>query len=188
MDDSVIAAIAHWPNVPHVSGWLSLDRRGRWCLLGSPITHQGIKEFIGRNYESDARGAWFFQNGPQRVYAKLDYTPWILRLGERQSLVTHTGQPVLAAAAALIDEAGNLLIVFERGIGLVEDRDLAALFDSIHDPAGKAASEEAIALVMAGETVPLTLDWQTLHLSLAPVQSSHIPARFGFIADPQQVE
>ena len=186
MDDSVIAAIARWPNVPHVYGWLSLDRRGRWCLQGSPVTNPRITDLFGRNYESDAHGAWFFQNGPQRVYVKLDYTPWILRIGgDLQALITHTGQPVLTAEAALIDEAGNLLIAFERGIGLVEDRDLAALFDALRDTEGRVPDEHALARVMSGEQVPMTMEWRELRLPLAPVRSSGIPARFGFIADPQ---
>ncbi|CAG4882674.1 conserved protein of unknown function [Georgfuchsia toluolica] len=185
MADPAIAALARWPNVPHVYGWLSLDRRGQWRLQGSPITNPHITEFIGRNYASDEHGAWFFQNGPQRVYVKLDYTPWILRIGEQQMLTTHTGQAIQAASAALLDESGNLLIAFERGISLVEDHDLPALLDALHDPAGKTAGEEALVFVMSRERVPLTLDWQALHLPLAPVRSSDIPARFGFIADPQ---
>ena len=27
MDDAVVRAMARWPNVPHVYGWLSLDQR-----------------------------------------------------------------------------------------------------------------------------------------------------------------
>ena len=34
MDDIVKAAIAKWPNVPAVFGWLSLNGRGNWrCWL-----------------------------------------------------------------------------------------------------------------------------------------------------------
>ena len=77
MDDIVRQALAKWPNVPHCTGWLLLDRRGEWRLrddaaqaageLGSPIRHAALNAFIGRNYECDAQGQWFFQNGPQRV-------------------------------------------------------------------------------------------------------------------------
>jgi hypothetical protein len=31
--------------------------------------------FIQRNYDHDAQGQWFFQNGPQRVYVELEATP-----------------------------------------------------------------------------------------------------------------
>ena len=47
-----------------------------------PIRNPGIVEFINRNYHADERGRWFFQNGPQRVYVELGYTPWIVRLSE----------------------------------------------------------------------------------------------------------
>ena len=36
--------------------------------------------FINRNYERDEHGQWYFQNGPQRVYVELEYTPWVVRL------------------------------------------------------------------------------------------------------------
>ena len=34
MDETVIRAMAKWPDVPAVWGWLSLDRRGVWKLKG----------------------------------------------------------------------------------------------------------------------------------------------------------
>ncbi|MBM3409976.1 MAG: DUF2946 family protein, partial [Betaproteobacteria bacterium] len=63
-DPLVLRAMARWPNVPAVFGWLRLDPRGHWLLidrgrpdfdetlhgLGSPITSPAIIEFIGRNY------------------------------------------------------------------------------------------------------------------------------------------
>jgi hypothetical protein len=84
MDDIVIRAMAKWPKVPVVYGWLSLDRRGRWSIKSGsperpdaashgfePVTNQKLVEFIGRNYTHDAQGRWYFQNGPQRVYVAL---------------------------------------------------------------------------------------------------------------------
>ena len=32
MDDIVKQALAKWPNVPHCTGWLMLDRRGNWRM------------------------------------------------------------------------------------------------------------------------------------------------------------
>ena len=34
MDDIVKQAMAKWPEVPNVYGWLALDRRGQWRLKG----------------------------------------------------------------------------------------------------------------------------------------------------------
>ena len=185
MDASVIASIARWPNVPHVYGWLSLDRRGKWRLQGSPIAHELTCEFIARNYEHDERGAWFFQNGPQRVYVELEYTPWVLHVGEEGKLLTHTGLPVEHVRNALLDEEGNLLLVSERGIGLVDDHDLPALLDSIHDSSGGAASEQTIAPLMTGKSSALSLSWQGRDLPLSPVRAGEVALRYGFIATPQ---
>src|SRR5262245_12573859 len=104
MDEAVRRAIAKWPNVPAVYGWLSLDRRGRWLLRGEHIDNPAITAFIARNYEHDASGRWFFQNGPQRVFVDLDYTPIIVRIGDRSRLVTHTEREVGAIGSAWIDE------------------------------------------------------------------------------------
>ena len=121
MDDIVRQALAKWPNVPHCTGWLLLDRRGEWRLrddaaqaageLGSPIRHAALNAFIGRNYECDAQGQWFFQNGPQRVYVELAYTPWVVRLAERDGQLTltdQTGMP-FEPDEAWLDDAGGVL-------------------------------------------------------------------------------
>ena len=77
MDDTVMRAMAKWPNVPNAYGWLALDARGRWLLKGERIGNAGVVEFIGRNYAPDDRGRWFFQNGPQRVFVTIEIAPWI---------------------------------------------------------------------------------------------------------------
>jgi hypothetical protein len=77
MDSVVARAMAKWPNVPAVYGWLSLDRRGNWLIKGERITNGALREFIARNYEAQADGRWYFQNGPQRVYVTLAYTPLV---------------------------------------------------------------------------------------------------------------
>jgi len=87
-------ALDKWPNVPALYGWLSLDRRGRWCIRGETISRPQIVDTIGANYAADARGCWFFQNGPQRGYMKLDWMPFVLRRGEGDLLVTHNGLQV----------------------------------------------------------------------------------------------
>jgi len=82
MDEIVKAALKKWPNVPACVGWLGLDARGDWYMRddrvqaagpfpqvkGSRLLHDKLVAFIGRNYERDDGGCWFFQNGPQRVY------------------------------------------------------------------------------------------------------------------------
>lgn len=184
MDEAVRAALAKWPNVPHVYGWLSLDRRGKWRLQEKPISNPRITDFISRNYEHDERGAWFFQNGPQRVYVRLDYTPWILR-AEAQQLITHAGLVAQSLNAALIDETGNLLVEFEKGIGLIEDRDLPALLDLVRDNTGKPANESALTQLMNGAKSALVLEWNGSRIPLTSIRCHDVAQRYGFISDPQ---
>ncbi len=144
LDDQVRRAMRKWPRVPAVYGWLRLGRRGQWFLVdrgregfdealhgeGSPITSPPILDFIGRNYEADDQGAWYWQNGPQRAYVALDLAPLVLRvLGEppTQRLVTHTGWLVERVSRAACDLDGNLFLQTELGPAVVDDRDIGQL-------------------------------------------------------------
>jgi hypothetical protein len=40
----------------------------------------------------DERGCWFFQNGPQRVYVKLEATPYIARSDPQHGFVLQTAR------------------------------------------------------------------------------------------------
>jgi hypothetical protein len=127
MDETVVRSMAKWPNVPDVYGWLSLDRRGNWLIKGERIGNAALRDFISRNYASDARGCWYFQNGPQRVFVALAYTPLVLHF-EGDALLDHCGRP-FQPAQALVDEEGSVLIWGKSGIGLLDDRDLAGYAD-----------------------------------------------------------
>jgi hypothetical protein len=145
MDDIVKAALLKWPQVPRNFGWLALDARGDWYLRdeptqaagpfarvkGSRIEHEGLRGFIARNYEADARGAWYFQNGPQRVHVQLEAAPFVWRLqadGAACLITSHTG---LAARfrSVWLDEHDRLFIDTHIGFGLVHSLDtgIAAL-------------------------------------------------------------
>ena len=127
MDEMVVRSLAKWPNVPAVHGWLELDRRGNWRIKGSRIGNPALRDFIARNYAADADGRWFFQNGPQRVYVKLAYTPLVMHY-EGEQLFDQCGRPV-RAAETYVDDEGSVLIRTEHGIGLLDDRDLSRYVD-----------------------------------------------------------
>ncbi len=122
MDEIVARSVAKWPNVPAVYGWLSLDRRGRWRIKGETIGNAALREFIARNYQPDERGRWFFQNGPQRVFVRLDYTPLVVRY-EGERLVDHCGRPFVPGAP-FVDDEGSVLFPGSGTIALLDDRDL----------------------------------------------------------------
>ena len=77
LDEIVQAAMDKWPNVPVCYGWLRMDTRGRWFVPSGPLVHPAVTQFIGRNYEKDDNGNYFFQNGPQRVFVELGAAPWV---------------------------------------------------------------------------------------------------------------
>ena len=170
MDDIVKQALAKWPNVPDCFGWLGLDARGRWYLRddaaqaagpfpqskGSLLQHEKLIEFIQRNYDADAKGQWFFQNGPQRVYVELECTPWVWRIEPDFSLVAHTGAKA-AALGCLEDECGRVYLSSAIGVGLVHTLDMEAVADAV---------EKEI-------WAPTT------------VRSTELPRQFGYVLSPK---
>jgi hypothetical protein len=165
MDDIVRAAMAKWPQVPNCHGWLALDARGDWYMRddaaqaagpfpapkGSRIQHDKLREFIQRNYEADAQGGWFFQNGPQRVYVTLEAAPLVLRVLADGGVEAHTGER-LAVESTWLDEEGWLYALTPRGLGVVHSQDM----------------HRAAERVEAGEWQPETL------------LRADLPQRFGF--------
>ena len=184
MDDMVRQAIAKWPNVPDCYGWLGLDARGNWYMRddraqaagpfasagkgdspapgkGSLLLHEKLIDFIQRNYESDATGRWFFQNGPQRVYVELEATPFIWRVNPAPDfgVTAHTGQPARVQRCVL-DEQGRLYLETDLGFGLVHTQDMTHAADA----------------VVQGLWVPQELE------------ASALQARFGYVPSPQAVQ
>lgn len=139
MDEIVARSIAKWPNVPAVFGWLSLDRRGQFRIKGERISNPALREFIGRNYEPDAQGRWYFQNGPQRVYVRLDYTPLVVHF-EGDALLDQRGR-AFRAGAMFVDDGGSVLVEGEGTVALLDDRDLARVADEAEGLASLAAAE-----------------------------------------------
>jgi hypothetical protein len=196
MDDIVLRGLAKWPDVPAVYGWLTLDRRGNWLIKGDSISNAAVTAFIGRNYERDGEGRWFFQNGPQRVYVTLDYTPLVYRAvnGDAAALAieSHTGMRATSLAGAWVDEDGALLLETEQGIGVVHDRDLDKLVPNFIDANGNQLPEEALDqlmdLLQHGREVPVWLKYGESNIKVEPIKSTAVPRRFSFQACPTAPE
>ncbi|MGO4332265.1 DUF2946 family protein [Cupriavidus sp. 2TAF22] len=188
MDETVKQAMARWPNVPNCYGWLALDRRGQWRmrneyaqqngLSGDPIRHPALVAFIERNYQHDERGAWHFQNGPQRVFVALAYAPWIVRLHEGR-LHTTTGR-AFTLRGCHADEHGNVVLAGEidgqAGGGvtaaLLHDHDLDA-FSSACTWHGEACGGNLGVSHFHGTDVPIE-----------PIIEDEVPSRYGFVRQP----
>jgi Protein of unknown function (DUF2946) len=188
VDEIVKQALAKWPNVPHCTGWLLLDRRGQWRMrddaaqaageLGDTIRHEALLGFINRNYAVDDEGQWFFQNGPQRVYVELGYTPWIVRLlsidGELQ-LTDHTGAAFEPTGAWLDDEGGVLLSDSSTPprIAALHDHDLEVFAD--HASLGEGEGESGVFHWRPGVDLPV-----------GNITRGEVERRFGFVASPAE--
>jgi Protein of unknown function (DUF2946) len=191
MDDIVQQAMAKWPNVPAVYGWLSLSRRGEWRIKGERISNPIVIDFINRNYMHDEHGRWFFQNGPQRVYVSLDYTPLVYRFADTENIVSHTGRDVIKFDYAYLDDEGSLLLSSEMGIGVVDDRDLDKCFALLVDELGKQLTSiklEKFSALQPQDWSGLFLNVAGKTLSIQTVRVADIPARFAFNANPRQAE
>jgi hypothetical protein len=201
MDPIVSRAMAKWPNVPAVYGWLALDRRGRWSIKSvapaaageaagfEAIGNGKLIEFIGRNYSHDDAGRWYFQNGPQRVYVDLAYTPIVYRIARAHPLAfeTHTGAPCADLQAAYMDEAGNLLLVTEHGPGLLLDRDLPRALEALAYADGHALEEEQlIALIEeGGDAAGVYFNTGAASLPLTLIREEEAPRRLGYVREPR---
>ncbi len=164
MDEIVKQAMAKWPHVPHCYGWLGLDARGDWYLRdaatqaagpfaqvkGERIEHDKLRAFITRNYSVDARGCWFFQNGPQRVYVELETSPVVWRLDAQRQVQAPNGE-VVQATQCLTDEAGHVyLLASWQGqpvLGLVHSLDVPAVAQALEQ--GTWPLESVTAQVLA---------------------------------------
>jgi len=196
MDDIVKQAMAKWPDVPSVYGWLGLDRRGEWLIKGERISNPMVAACISRNYEHDAAGRWFFQNGPQRVFVALEYTPLVYRIGRGPAsgapltIEAHTGRTVIRIDGAWIDDAGIVLIATEHGAGMIDDRDLERLLPCFAGERGTALTEDAIAAAVErlqdGGTARLRFRYREDTVPVLAIATSEVPARFGFVQRPVQ--
>jgi len=191
LDDIVIRAMGKWPDVPHVYGWLRLNRRGDWLIKGEHITNSGVTAFIGRNYGVDERGRWFFQNGPQRVFVALDYTPFVVRTSGDgpPSLETHINCPIGKLSGAWIDEMGSLLLRWGSEVGVLDDRDLPGILGLFTDLHGNAVDDGLLGRVFDREfrrqATGIYIEYAGIRVPIGRIQAGEAAQKFGFDPAPQ---
>lgn len=186
MDARFERALARWPNVPALFGWLRLSQRGQWLIRDSSISNQRITEVINRNYDHDEHGRWFFQNGPQRGYVALDYAPFVLFAESSGGLTTHTGLVVTEIIQALLDETGGLVLATEHGAGLLSDRDLTWALTRLQTTGSNLEDALTTALTEpSGETTALRLGALGDEHTLQRCDTNAIPRELGFVRDPE---
>ena len=191
MDPIVIQAMAKWPSVPNVFGWLHLDRRGNWLIKGDRIANSGVIDFIGRNYAADEQGRWFFQNGPQRVFVILEYTPFVVHTASDASadLETHIGQSIAKVSGAWVDNTGSLLLRWGTGVGILNDRDLARVSGLFTDLHGNKISDDLLARAFDTESrrhaTGVYVDYAGVRVPIGRIQAGEVPQKFGFDPAPR---
>jgi len=209
MDEIVARAMAKWPNVPAVYGWLKLDRRGQWSIRIAarqdlaaptagpenaapgfePVSNRKLIEFIGRNYGHDEEGNWYFQNGPQKVYVTLAYAPLVYRIASTHptAFETHTGARCTSLHAVWMDEAGNLLLLTEHGPGLLLDRDLPRGLEALCYADGHALEEERLLGLIeeCEDAAGVYFNTGSASLPLVMIRSEEVPQRLGYMREPQ---
>ncbi|NLF53765.1 MAG: DUF2946 family protein [Thauera phenolivorans] len=173
-------ALPPWPQVPACYGWLSLDARGRWRLRDETITHPGLIAFLNAHYDRDDDACWLVNNGPQRVYVRLDSAPWVLRLQPDGRFVTQTGRIATIDGPLYLDAEGRVFVRTDAGPASLDDRDLAMLIAELRDAANRPADDASLAALLDGQGADL--HWHGRALVFLGNETA--AARLGFVADP----
>ncbi|MCG9024769.1 DUF2946 family protein [Laribacter hongkongensis] len=179
MDAIVQQAMARWPDVPDVYGWLARDGRGRWLIRGERLEHAATLEFILRNYQPDERGAWFFQNGPQRVFVSLATAPLTGRLMPDGRVCTGTPADFQPRQAFLTPDGDCYLLAATAHAALLDGADLAAV--SFINAQGRLATD---ADWEHGPGPGWQLQAGRFCLPLQTVSQEAIPMQCGFLRQP----
>ncbi len=197
MDEIVRQAMAKWPNVPHCYGWLALDARGAFRMrdeaaqaahaAGDVIRHPSLLSFIHRNYLRDERGAWYFQNGPQRVYVELEATPFIARTDPARGFVTQDGAPLAPVDAGWITQDGRLVLQAAGKVALVDDRDLSECLPLLRLD-GKALDDGLLLDWLESMQGELQLELDGRLITVRPLRTASLGEQFGFVASPVKLQ
>lgn len=188
VDSSMRARFPNWPKEPLVFGALSLDQRGQWHIYGDIIRHADVRKRLNHHYHADNQGRWYFQNGPQRLYVDLAYTPWVFHLDRDSQLRTQTGHRVQFVKSVWLDENGAMIFDSEHGPGLLREDALFSVLEKLCDRHGKSMCGNPLdpGLALYGQpTKPkLYLAWGGRRLPVGWIHSRIVGFKFKFIDRP----
>ena len=197
MDEIVKQALAKWPSVPHCYGWLALDARGTFRMRdeaaqlantpGDIIRHAALLAFIHRNYTHDERGAWFFQNGPQRVYVELETTPFVVRTDPVHQFVLHDDEVMSGINEVCLTEQGQLVLSNGRQIAMLDDRDLAQCLPLLK-LRGQRIDDEQLMQLLALPNDDLSLGTREGNVRVRWVRNDMLASSFGFVSRPVRLD
>ncbi|MFA9217594.1 MAG: DUF2946 family protein [Sphingomonadaceae bacterium] len=198
MDDIVVQAMAKWPDVPHCYGWLGLDGRGHWRmrdeqaqqlgLAGDKLSNPALVGFILRNYASDERGCWYFQNGPQRVYLELETAPFVVRTDPASGWRLHTGALLGVIDAAALTADGALLLRSGAIVAQLDDRDFAQVLPRLELDGAPVADDALLAWLAQERDGTLLLRDGDRSVPLQRLASAQVPAYFSFVRSPAALQ
>lgn len=183
MDEVVLAAMAKWPRVPAVFGWLRLDGRGQWWLREERLDHPSIVAFFNRNYTRDGVGRYYVQNGPQKVYVELECAPFVARLdGDALFTVPYTEED--HAREAFMTPEGQVFLEVAGELAVLDDRDLLAASSALRRADGTEPDADVITSWQGGgEMLFLQLGGHRLHLE--PATHAALLTRYGVQRQPR---
>jgi hypothetical protein len=197
MDELVKQSLTKWPNVPHCYGWLALDARGAFRMRdeavqaahqpGDIIRHESLLAFIYRNYDCDSRGAWYFQNGPQRVYVELESTPFILRADPASGFVLHDRTPVREVDHVFMTHTGQLIIQSHQKIAMLDPSDLAYCLSMLYVEGHVIADDDLLKWLITPNQ-PLHMKVGQQYKSVEWLDANQLQKRLGFIAHPSKLD
>jgi len=173
---------------PLVFGLLALDRRGVWRWRGQPVRNDHFSAMIQTNYHADTQGRWYVQNGDQKLFIDLAYTPWVLHMDENDHLRTQTSRTAHFVKSVWFDESGTMLLDTEHGPGILREDALFASLERLCDVEGRLMCDNpldpSLAIHGTASQPKLFFRWNDRLIPVGWVHSKAVSYKFRFVENP----
>jgi hypothetical protein len=150
-------------------------------LAGEPIRNEALLGFINRNYMHDEQGAWYFQNGPQRVYVDLEATPYIVRTDPQTGFRLHTGEPLMDVERVWMTEEGRFILEGPGKVAMLDDRDAAECLARLRISERSPDEDMLINWLNNPLDGSAVLDYKDRLLTVARISNDALERHFGFV-------